>query len=88
MYESDIFCGISKVPYFYSDMKISELLDIEVSSQVSKSGKVINKDSTLYLLIFFIGNIKMCLQFQFISFIHTDMTQAVEILPHLRQELI
>ena len=33
---------------------------------------------------FFIGNIKLCLQFM--SFLLTDMTQVVEILPHLRQE--
>ena len=35
---------------------------------------------------FFIENIKMYLQF--ISLLHTDMTQAVEILPLVRQELI
>ena len=34
---------------------------------------------------FFIGNIKMYLQF--ISFLHTDMTQAIEILPCVRQNL-
>ena len=32
---------------------------------------------------FFIGNVKMYLQF--ISFLHADMTQVVEIFPNLRQ---
>ena len=33
----------------------------------------------------FIGNLK--LHKQFISFLHTDMTQVVETLPNIRQEL-
>ena len=32
----------------------------------------------------FIGNLKTYKQF--ISFLHTDMTQVVETLPHIRQE--
>ena len=32
------------------------------------------------------GNIHMCLQF--LSFLHADTTQVVEILSHVRQELI
>ena len=38
---------------------------------------------TLYMLIFFRVNINMYLYF--ISFLHIDMTQGVEILPRVRQ---
>ena len=40
---------------------------------------------TLNMLFFFIGNMKMYLWF--IPFLYADMTQVVEILPHVRQDL-